>query len=75
MHPPSGSEREDIGPADEVEKPAGVLVDKDEEIAMPVSTALAIDPLIEKRVLRKLDRRVPVVTAFLCMDSTGSKRK
>jgi hypothetical protein len=34
----------------------------------PIETAgiLAIDPTIEKRVLKKLDKRVPVLLGFLC---------
>lgn len=32
-----------------------------------VAEILAIDPTIEKRVLRKLDARVPVLLAWLCM--------
>lgn len=31
--------------------------------------APAIDPELERRVLRKLDWRVPTLTAFLCMFS------
>lgn len=31
--------------------------------------ATAIDPELERRVLRKLDWRVPTLTAFLCMIS------
>lgn len=31
--------------------------------------AAAIDPELERRVLRKLDWRVPTLTAFLCMIS------
>ena len=32
----------------------------------PTPYSPAIDPVIEKRVLRKLDKRVPIITGFLC---------
>lgn len=47
----------------EVEKPNDVQFERDTELA-PIASG--IDPVIEKRVLRKLDRRVPVITGFMC---------
>jgi hypothetical protein len=76
MQPSSELGREEIGPAEKVEKAANVHLDKDEEVAVPASpttTVPAIDPVIEKRVLRKLDLRVPLVTGILCM--SGCKEK
>lgn len=48
----------------EVEKPDDVQLERDAELA-PITPG--IDPVIEKRVLRKLDRRLPVITGFMCM--------
>lgn len=48
----------------EVEKPNDAQVERDAELA-PITTG--IDPVIEKRVLRKLDRRLPVITGFMCV--------
>lgn len=51
-------------PVPEVEKPSDIHLEADAELA-PVTPA--IDPVIEKRLLQKLDRRVPVITGLLCM--------
>lgn len=51
-------------PHPEVEKPNDAQVERDAELA-PITAG--IDPVIEKRVLRKLDRRLPVITGFMCM--------
>jgi hypothetical protein len=48
----------------EVEKPKDVQLERDAELA-PITPG--IDPVIEKRVLRKLDHRLPVITGFMCM--------
>lgn len=48
----------------EVEKPKAAQLERDAEVA-PITSG--IDPVIEKRVLRKLDRRLPVITGFMCM--------
>lgn len=53
----------------EVEKPKEVQLERDAELA-PITSG--IDPVIEKRVLRKLDRRLPVITGFMCMLNTAS---
>lgn len=54
-----------------VTKPDDLHVEDDIDAeAAPVPPAPnfpAIDPVIEKRVLRKLDKRVPIITGFLCM--------
>jgi hypothetical protein len=49
----------------EVEKPSDIQLERDTELA-PATTMPAIDPVIEKRVLRKFDRRVPIITGFMC---------
>ncbi|KAL1966335.1 hypothetical protein VTN77DRAFT_4688 [Rasamsonia byssochlamydoides] len=61
----SGTAPADIAPAVDVEKPTEVRLEGDEEKVVPIAQIPAIDPVIEKRVVRKLDARVPVVTAFL----------
>jgi hypothetical protein len=48
----------------EVEKPKDVQLEHDAELA-PITPG--IDLVIEKRVVRKLDRRLPVITGFMCM--------
>lgn len=48
----------------EVEKPIDAHLERDAEIA-PITPG--IDPVIEKRVVKKLDRRLPVITGFMCM--------
>lgn len=56
-------------PAQDVEKTIPPI-----EVAGPApSTAVTttlLDPELERRVLRKLDWRVPTLTAFLCMNPT-----
>lgn len=51
-------------------KPDDVHLEDDvidaEAAPIPPAPFPAIDPVIEKRVVRKLDRRVPLITAFLC---------
>lgn len=65
-----------IAPADDVlpvdaeksaEKSTEERLEQNEATDKPISQIPAIDPVIEKRVVRKLDARVPVLTAFLCM--------
>ncbi|EEA26207.1 hypothetical protein EYB25_003452 [Talaromyces marneffei] len=46
----------------EAEKPKDAHLEQDTELA-PITPG--IDPVIEKRVLRKLDRRLPVITGFM----------
>lgn len=53
----------------EAEKPKDAHLEQDTELA-PITPG--IDPVIEKRVLRKLDRRLPVITGFMCMYMTSS---
>lgn len=60
-----------IAPADDarpvdVEKSTEEHLEQNEMTDKPISHIPAIDPVIEKRVVRKLDARVPVLTAFLC---------
>lgn len=52
-------------------KPDGHHVEDDIDaeaaaVVPPAPDFPAIDPVIEKRVLRKLDKRVPIITGFLC---------
>jgi len=49
----------------EVKKPKATEFERDADLAPPIKPG--IDPVIEKRVLRKLDRRLPVITGFMCM--------
>ena len=49
----------------EVEKQKDAQLEHDAELA---PSTPGIDPVIEKRVVRKLDRRLPVITGFMCMD-------
>jgi hypothetical protein len=60
-----------------VTKPDGLHVEDDivDVEAAPVPPAPnfpTIDPVLEKRVLRKLDKRVPIITGVLCMCKAGS---
>lgn len=64
-----GDEIQNASPAQDVEKTIPPI-----EAAGPTPstavTATLIDPELERRVLRKLDWRVPTLTAFLCMNLT-----
>jgi hypothetical protein len=66
---------DNIAPARDIEKSTETRLEQEERV-VPVPQIPAIDPVIEKRVVRKLDRRVPVVTAFLCkFVSAGASRQ
>lgn len=49
-----------------LDKPKEIQNEHDVELAPTIPVTPAIDPVIEKRVLRKLDRRLPVLTGFMC---------
>lgn len=66
---PSEDEIQNAPPVQGAEK----SVPSHEEVgaAQPTAvTATLLDPELERRVLRKLDWRVPTLTAFLCMDGS-----
>jgi len=42
--------------------------------ALPPTPVVHIDPAVEKRMLRKLDCRLPLLLGFLCMLLTRIKR-
>lgn len=55
-------------PADDVEK--HTVSDQEAYLAAgetPAAHLMTIDPVLERRVLRKLDLRVPTLMAFFCM--------
>lgn len=41
----------------------------------PFAAVPAIDPEVERRVLRKLDLRVPTIMAFFCMINTHTEKR
>jgi hypothetical protein len=58
-------------PGVDTEKQDAVHQDEDNNTALPSmpASAITIDPAIERRVLRKLDLRVPTLLGFLCESS------
>jgi hypothetical protein len=55
-------------PSVDTEKQNAVHQDEDNDTALPAmpEAAIYIDPAVERRVLRKLDLRVPTLMGFLC---------
>jgi hypothetical protein len=55
-------------PGIDMEKQSAVHHDEDNDTALPSMPAavITIDPAVERRVLRKLDLRVPTLLGFLC---------
>lgn len=55
-------------PSVDTEKQNAVHQDEDNDTALPAMPAavITIDPVVERRVLRKLDLRVPTLMGFLC---------
>lgn len=73
MAAPDDNEISEVPSQRTVTKPDDLQVEDDIEAPAPLKPNLpVIDPVIEKRVLRKLDRRVPIVTGFLCTYKAGS---
>src|SRR5690606_34921364 len=58
-------DRGEINTQPATEAPPAPYEDK-EKTAAVASVVTTIDPEIEKRVVRKLDLRIPTLTAFLC---------
>ncbi|KAH8705552.1 putative MFS transporter [Talaromyces proteolyticus] len=67
MAVPSENEITEVPSEQEAAKPTDVYIDHDTEAApvAPILPLPTIDPVIEKRVVRKLDYRLPVITGFL----------
>lgn len=63
---PPEDEIQNAPPVQDVEKTVPSHEEAGPAQPMPV-TATLLDPELERRVLRKLDWRVPTLTAFLCM--------
>jgi hypothetical protein len=60
-------------PSVDTEKQNAVQQHEDNDTALPAmpEAVIHIDPVVERRVVRKLDLRVPTLMGFLCEFSSG----